>query len=257
MKTPTTTPTLITISTTPTTMYGQLFLLAYDQNTRCFHDRSGLLGLALRAACATELYLSGYLLDDESQVHSAPTPAPIDPVLNKVFGAVVVNDTAPWDWLIAVDQQFMELLVGDHLEAQGVLHLQQYRRLGIFPATRRRPVDEDAAAALADRVLTTLDDAEAGRPTDPRLLALSQIALLGSLAGVAGAPQAIDDLASAVELPPICGMQDAVAAVSDQSDTDSGGGWCGGFGGGFDGGSGSACGSGCGSGCGGCGGCGG
>ena len=226
----------------PKTLHGQLYLLAYDPYRRRYELKQlWLLGFALRAAMLTDLYLSGYLHDAHGLARPAGAARPADPMLRSMFEMVGDGEPRTWPWLVAAEQEHAPRLVREHLEDRGWLCQVRYRRLGLFPTTRTRPFDEELTAGLVDRASTALEDAGAGRTTDPRSLALGRIASLGLLTSVyyaeshALAVAAVADLA----IPPISGLE---AAISEVRAATSAVGGCGGCGGG---------------GCGGCGGCGG
>lgn len=147
----------------PATLHGQLYLLAYDPLRRRYElDQLWLLGLALRAAMLTELFLAGHLRDVDGQARTASAPRPGDPVLRDTLEAASSGESRTWQWLVAANQEHTPKLVRDHLEARGWLQQQRCRRLGIFPTTRLRPADEDLTGRLVDRVVTALHDASVG-----------------------------------------------------------------------------------------------
>lgn len=166
----------------PQTLYGQLYLLAYDRHRHRFpHEKLLLLGFALRAAMLTDLYLTGYLLDTDGKACHATSARPGDPLLRAVFDTVDVDGPQSWEWLIAVDQHLAPIRVREQLEVHGSLRTQRHRMLGIIPTSRIGPADEDAVEGLADRVDQALRNAINDRFADPRLLALGLLGVLGAL----------------------------------------------------------------------------
>ena len=166
----------------PQTLHGQLYLLAYDRNRHRFDfDNLWLLGFALRAAMLTDLFLTGYLQDAEGKACQASRTRLRDPVLRAVFDTIGVNGPKTWAWLIAANQAHAPRLVRDQLKGLGWLCAQRRRTLGIIPAGRLGLYDEDRVGGLADRVAQALRNAIAGRPADPRPLALGLLGVLGEM----------------------------------------------------------------------------
>src|SRR5262245_57201095 len=89
----------------PQTLYGQLYLLAYDRNRHRFDiGNSWLLGFGLRAAMLTELLQGGYLVDIDGKAARAHDTDPRDPLLRSMFRSVDIHGQTAWSWMISADQ---------------------------------------------------------------------------------------------------------------------------------------------------------
>ena len=164
----------------PQTLHGQLYLLAYDRKRRRFDgDNLPLFGLALRAAMLTDLYLTGYIEDEDGKAHRLSVAAPDDSLLSALCIQIgsVFSGGRDWVRLIAEDEEQAPAVVRNQLEATWL----RARRpiLGILPTVRFGLSDEDAVSGLAEQVTGALRNAIDGREADPRPLA---VGLLGVLA---------------------------------------------------------------------------
>ena len=232
----------------PNTLYGQLYLLAYDRRRRRFDSgKLWLLGCALRGAMLTELFLAGHLRDDDGMARRVGGSAPDDPLLRATVAAIDVDEPAPWSWLVVQNESDASGLVRGRLEEHGWIRARRRMSLGLIPALRPAPSDEAAVRALAERARQAVRTAFADRPAEPRALMLGLLAILGELPGLitvgelAEYREKLPELAIAAAVP-ILAVHEAVEAA--YAELQAGGG------------SGAGCG-GCGGGCGGCGGCGG
>jgi len=165
----------------PQTLHAQLYLLAYDRERHRFRlDRDNysnkhwLFDFALRAAMLTDLYLTGYVEDQEGKAYQARAARHDDPVLHQVLKDVAGRD---WAQLVAHGGGRGREMVRDQLEASGWVSGQQRRMLGILAPARVRLYDEDMVSGLADRVSEALRNAIDDRPADPRPLAVGLIAV--------------------------------------------------------------------------------
>lgn len=166
----------------PQTLHGQLYLLAYDRKRRRFDgDNLPLFGLALRAAMLTDLYLTGYIEDEDGKAHRLSVAAPDDSLLSAVCIQIgsVFSGGRDWVRLIAQDEERAPTIVRDQLEATWL----RARRpmLGIIPTARFGLSDEDAVSGLAERVTGALRNAIDGREADPRSLAVGLLGVLGQV----------------------------------------------------------------------------
>lgn len=205
--------------TLPHTLHGRLYLLAHDRRRRRLdRQRLWLLGFCLRAAMLTDLYLAGYLRDVEGKAHLCGSASHSDPLLAEVLKMVEVNSPRVWAWLIAAGQDNTPALVSHELTGHHWLRHQEYRKLGMFPATRLWLSDEDLVADLAVRVEAALGHAVAGRRADPQLLALGLFGVLGEMPTVlpdADRLQHAERLraVTAEAIPPIKALDEAVESV--------------------------------------------
>jgi hypothetical protein len=232
----------------PHTLYGQLYLLAYDRKRRRFdYGKLWLLDHALRGATLTELLGSGHLQDVDGTARRGGGRLPTDPVLRATVETIDDDNPKPWSLLVAWSDQNISGLVRRQLEQYGWVCPQRQMRLGFIPTRCVGLSDELPVAALADRAAQAVRDAAAGRPADPRALTLGLLTVLCELPllskdEVKEHADKLRDLALSAAVP-VIGVYQAVEAVhaemqaKNHSYDHSGGG--------------------CGGGCGGCGGCGG
>ena len=204
----------------PQTLHAQLFLLAYDRyRGRLDGDDRWRFGLALRTAMLTDLYLTGYLTDDDKdRPRAVDGPLPSDPLLRAVLHDI--GDNEPQDWMNAAarNQRHVPGIVRSELEADGWLWVKRCRILGIIPCERLRLSDEGLVTSLAVKVVTALRDAIAGRLADERPLAVGLIGALGQLPTVFSFDEASrhsSELERLVEraIPPITAMRQVIDAV--------------------------------------------
>ena len=201
----------------PQTLYGQLYLLAYDRRRRRFDFRKlWLLGYALRGAILTELLLTGYLRDTDGMARRTGR-VPVDPVLRTAVETIDDDGPRPWSLLVVIDQQDTYGLVRQQLEHHGWVGPQLRHRIGVIPTFRFGVTDEDAAASLADRAIQAIRSAVADRPAEPRALTLGLLAVLGELPLLSNEEvmRNSDKLRALVltAFTPIIGMHQAVEAV--------------------------------------------
>lgn len=172
-------------SRVPSTLHGQLFLLAFDPEQGRFDERdSALFGLALGAAMLTELYLTGYLVERDGLPVPGKAASPDDQVLHSAFAQVGVHNRATWAELIAGHHGSATSTVRDQLITEGWLRNGRPAVLAI-PAGLE-PYDACRVGALADEVAGALRNAITGKPAEPWLLACGLLAVLAQLPGLAG-----------------------------------------------------------------------
>lgn len=180
------------VSHVPSTLHGQLFLLAFDPKQGGFsrHD-STLFGLALGAAMLTELYLTGYLVEREGRPVPGKAASPDDQILHSAFAQVGVHNRATWAQLIAGHHGCAISAVRNQLVAEGWLRNGRLAVMSI-PNAGLEPHDASRVGALADEVADTLRNAIAGKPAEPWLLACGLLAVLAQLPGLADFVAAAD-----------------------------------------------------------------
>lgn len=225
----------------PHTLYGQLYLLAYDRKRRRFdYGKLWLLGHALRGATLTELLGSGHLRDVDGTARLACDRLPVDPVLRATVEEIDDENPKRWSSLVAFSDRNTDALVRHQLEHDGWVCPQRRRRLGVIPTRCVGLSDEPSVAALADRAIQAVRNAVAGRPADPRALTLGLLTVLCELPllgkdEVEEHTDKLRDLALMAAVP-VVGVYQAVAAVHAELDAnnhayDHSGGGCGGCGG--------------------------
>ncbi|MBB3749229.1 hypothetical protein FHT44_001690 [Mycolicibacterium sp. BK634] len=233
----------------PRTLYGQLYLLAYDRRRRRFdYGKLWLLDHALRGAMLAELLEAGHLQDVNGSARRGRGRLPADPVLRAIVETIDNDNPKSWSLLVGWSDLDTSGLVRQQLEHYGWICPQRRTTFGFIPTRCVGLSDEAPAAGLADRATQALRDAIGDRPADPRALTLGLLTVLCELPllGKSELRRHCDKLrilalASAV---PVVGVYQAVEAVhaelraKNHSHNHSDGGGCGG-------------------GCGGCGGCGG
>jgi hypothetical protein len=231
----------------PRTLYGQLYLLAYDLKRRRFdYTKLWLLGYALRGATLAELVMTGHLQDVDGTARRAGGWPPNDPVFRTTLEAIEADEPKPWSQLVVDSEKNAGRLVRDQLENHGWICQRRRRRFGLVPTRWHAPNNEGAVLALADRASKALCNAVEGRSADPRALTVGMLGILGELPvlltqeGLADHRARLRELALATA-GPIAGMHEAVEAVYAEMGGNRNGDNH----------------SGCGGGCGGCGGCGG
>ena len=169
----------------PRTLHGQLYLLAYDKYRRQFQfdcnggwNKQWRFEFALRSAMLTDLYLSGYIEDqngEASRLKARHDDLLLGEMLNRAAGR-------GWSQLVYRGGRTCQE-VHHQLEAAGWVHGQHRRMMGIVPA-RLEVYDNDMVGGLAHRVTDTLRNILDDRAADPRLLALGLIAVQAQLAVV-------------------------------------------------------------------------
>jgi Golgi phosphoprotein 3 (GPP34) len=205
----------------PSTLHGQLYLLAYDRNRHHFDGGNRpLFGFALRAAMLTDLYLTGYLEDKGGKPCQSRVACPDDPVLRAVFERIGVISPENWAGVFAENPKRAIRDVRDQLQATGWLWVQRHWMLGMIPTTRLALYDEDMVSSLADRVTEALHNAIDGLQADPRPLAVGLLGVLGQMPTVFSFDessrhrQELRELTLAA-IEPILGLHQAVLAYCE------------------------------------------
>ena len=173
------------VAQVPSTLHGQLFLLAFDPKLGRFsrHD-STLFGFALRAAMLADLYLDGYLVERQGWAVPGRAASPDDPILHATFAQVGVHNRATWAQLVGGNPHEAISVVREQLVTEG--WLRPHRRTVLAaPAASLEPYDACRVGALADEVAGALRNAIAGAPAERWLLASGLLAVLAQLPGLA------------------------------------------------------------------------
>jgi Golgi phosphoprotein 3 (GPP34) len=158
----------------PTTLHGQLYLLAYDCARQRFSGKNSLFEFGLRAAMFTDLYLTGHLEDRADRPRPTACPPPEDPVLRWAFDQA--GSGRSWAALIARNNR-ADRIVRDQLRAEGSLCAHRHRLLGCIPTDRDAPRDDGVVEALTYQVRDALHRALLDLPAEPRPLALGLLAV--------------------------------------------------------------------------------
>jgi hypothetical protein len=222
----------------PRTLHGQLYLLAYDRNTRRFeYDFHGswnipwMLEYALRSAMLTDLYLTGYIEDQNGEAGRLKSHHD-DPLMH-----AALNRAAGHGWSALIYRGGRTCKdVHDQLEGAGWIHGPPRRRLSLGRA-RVEIYDVDMVGALAGRVTQALHHILDDRPADPRSLAVGLIAVQAQMSVVS---EFIDDIYQREQLrqmtlaaiEPILGLYNAIHRQIKEGGLGGGGGWGAGCGGG-------------------------
>jgi hypothetical protein len=158
----------------PEPLPARLYLLAYDTERGRLTSRSQL-GLVLRAAALTDLYLAERLTDDRGRPRVAGTGSVGDPVLDDLYRQIARNRTRSWQRWIGRQEHRTARLVRDGLEAARCIRVERRR---VLP-DRIELLDPRAVKEYADGVRAAL-----GRPAarvDPRTAAVLALAARGEI----------------------------------------------------------------------------
>ena len=189
-------------SQVPSTLHGQLFLLAFDPRSGRFdgHDPA-LFGVALRAAMLTDLYLRGFLVERAGKPVPARAASPDDPILRAEFAQVGVHNRSTWAQLVAGNQHEAITAVREQLVTEGWLRTRRQPGHPVCDAGLE-PFDPCRVRALADVARGALRNALVGLPAESWPVAC------GLLAATAELP-VMDEISADVQG---WGRLDAVAA---------------------------------------------
>jgi len=202
------------VSHVPSTLHGQLFLLAFDPKQGRFDGPdSTLFGLALSAAMLADLYLDGFLVERNRCPVPGRAASPDDQLLRSAFAQVGVHNRATWAQLIAGRNGYAVSAVREQLIAEGWLHTGRHAVLAV-PAASLELYDPCRVGVLADEVTGALRNATAGAPAAPWLLACGMLAVLANLPGVADFVASADrrrlqELADDA-IPPVSGLAEVI-----------------------------------------------
>lgn len=198
----------------PDTLHGQLYLLCTDRRRgRLDHSDPRLLGMALRAAMLTDLYLNGHVQDSQGMPRPCDTTLPNDPVLKAMLDELIRGKYSSWARAISPEPDRAIRTVRYQLEADGWIIPR--RTIRGFTASRISLHDDAVVESLADCVTRAVHNAVAGLPADPLPLAVGLLGILGQLPTVFSFSEAsqcrgrLRDLIAAT-IEPILGLQEAV-----------------------------------------------
>ncbi len=202
-------------SRVPSTLHGQLFLLAFDSRSGRFdcHDPQ-LFGFALRAAMLTDLHLRGFLVERAGKPVPARAASPDDQILRAEFAQVGVHNRATWAQLVAGNQHETITAVREQLINEGWLRTRRQPGLAVCDAGLE-PVDQCQVGALADAARGALRNALAGLPADPvsvacgLLAAAAELPVMGEFSADVRGGRRLDGLAAG-GLVPVSGLIEAI-----------------------------------------------
>ncbi|WP_445167110.1 GPP34 family phosphoprotein [Mycolicibacterium sp. Dal123E01] len=198
----------------PTTLHGQLFLLAFDPKRGRFDGYDvTLFGYALRAAMLADLYLAGYLVERDGWAVPGRAASPDNLVLRATFAQVGVHNRTTWAQLVAGNAHEAISAVREQLLTEGWLRAGR-GAVRAVPVANLEPYDPCRVGVLADAVGGALNDTIAGLPADPYLLAVGLLAVLAQLPGVADVvadadPDRLQELMRGA-IAPIPGLTEAI-----------------------------------------------
>lgn len=142
---------------TPTSLPSRMYLLAHNpakqKLTSC--DR---IGLTLRAAALADLYLGGYLIDDNGRPKTTGTRFSGDPVLADLLQHIAGAKPMAWYRWIGKGERHFRAQVRDHLVHQRFIRVEPRRILGIFPSERIIMRESRVVSQLRHTVTHTLRD---------------------------------------------------------------------------------------------------
>ena len=163
--------------TLPDSLPARLYLLAYDTKKNRITARSQL-GLVLRAAALTDLYLAGRVTDENGKVRATGDPRPTgDPLLDEVLQQLAEHRPRSWRGWIAHGQPAVRA-VRAQLEAGRIIRVEHRM---ILP-DKVELLDRTAVARYGSELR-----AELRRPVsrvEPRAAAVLALAARGEIATV-------------------------------------------------------------------------
>lgn len=158
----------------PETLHARMYLLAYDTEKNRLTSRSHL-GLVLRAAALTELYLADRVADDGGKARVTDTKPTGDPLMDDLLQQIADHRPRSWYRWISRQERAAVRTVRDQLEAA---HCLKVERRSIMP-DRIELRDRRAVKQYADEVRAAL-----GKPaarTEPRVAAVLALAARGEV----------------------------------------------------------------------------
>lgn len=172
-------------SRVPSTLHGQLFLLAFDPKSRQFDGYDAtVFGFALRTAMLTDLLVRGFLMERAGWPVPARAASPDNAILRAAFAQVGVHNRATWAQLVVGNAQEAISAVREQLVNEGWLRTRRLPGCVVSDACLE-PYDDSRVRALADGVSAAVRNAIAGLPAEPWSLACGLLAVLAELPGVA------------------------------------------------------------------------
>ncbi|BBX10058.1 GPP34 family phosphoprotein [Mycolicibacterium aichiense] len=199
----------------PSTLHGQLFLLAFDPRSGRFDGYDpALFGFALRTAMLTDLYLRGFLVERAGKPVPARAASPDDPILRAEFAQVGVHNRATWAQLIAGNQHEVIAAVREQLLTVGWLRPRRQPGLLVCDASLE-PFDQCRVRALAQVARGALRNALAGLPAERWPVACGLLAVTAELPVMDGLSVDVQgwgrlDAIAAGALVPVSGLVEAI-----------------------------------------------
>ncbi len=108
----------------PDSLPARLYLLAYDTEKNRLTSRTQL-GLVVRAAALSELYLERRLTDDGGKARVVDTGPTGDPVLDEILQDMIASEPRSWQRWVARRESRAPRAVRDQLEAAGWLKVER------------------------------------------------------------------------------------------------------------------------------------
>jgi hypothetical protein len=181
---------------------ARLYLLTYDEGKDCLRRQSNL-GLTLRAAALTELYLTGQISDADGRPRAtAPTAAarreragrdrtgrdragrPGEELLAALLEEIATSRPRRWKTWVRRGARRCPGQVRAELAARGALRIDRSTVLGVIPLTRVEARDRRAVKALVTQTRRTLRGTSMSPPR-PREAATVALAAAGGFRSVA------------------------------------------------------------------------
>jgi hypothetical protein len=165
----------VSVSTAPTSLSAQLFLLACDPDRQRLTQASDL-GYVLRAAILAELSQDGLLSVRDGRVRASGSRRARDPLLTAVLREVEEGTPRTWRRLIMRRARPTVGVVRRQLAAANVIAVDSRRLFGLVPVQQLTVHDPVAVAALRARLHAALYGdlpVEHIDPGDAALLALA------------------------------------------------------------------------------------
>jgi hypothetical protein len=187
---------------------ARLYLLTYDE-TKQRTGKQAHLGLTLRAAALSELFLAGHLLDVDGRAHvgrpgaggakaarsakaakaAAPAAAsaatePLDPLLRTMLDEIAASRPRRWKHWVQRRARHWPGQVRTELAEQGVLRVDRSTVLGVIPRSRVTARDRRAVKALLEQTRRTMRGTSMSPPT-PRQAATVALAAAAGYRSVA------------------------------------------------------------------------
>jgi len=160
--------------TVPESLPARMYLLAYDTEKNRLTSRAEL-GLVLRAAALTDLYLSRRLADENGRPQAAGGGPTGDPLLDDIVQQIADHRPKAWYWWVGRKEHGTVRAVRDQLEAGH--HIKVDRRTLLPDRIELR--DRRAVKQYADSVRAALRQPAAR--AEPRTAALLALAAPGEV----------------------------------------------------------------------------
>lgn len=169
----------------PESLPARMFLLAWLPEKRRVSG-GGNLGLVLRAAALTDLYLSGALADEGGKPHVTARADPADPLLAEVLRQIREEPPRSWRRWVEKGNRAATGQIRDQLAAGGRIRVERHTALGVFRAYRVTVRDPLMAKRLVADTARLLSGSGALADVDPRAAATAALAATGGIPTVGG-----------------------------------------------------------------------